>query len=128
MTVLLDTHAFLFFVLNDSKLSAHAKNIIEDADNIVLMSPASFWEIAIKVSVGKYRLNGAFDAFWRKGMADNDIRLLPIEVKHADRLISLPYHHKDPFDRLMIAQAIEEDIPFVSGDSLLDAYGVRRIW
>ena len=125
MRALLDTQAFLFFVLNDPKLSPAAKTAIEEARNSVLISPA---KIAIKISVGKYRLNGSYEAFWKKGMQDNNIRILPIEVHHTSRLTSLPYHHKDPFDPLMVAQVMAEDIPLISNDSMLDAYGIRRIW
>jgi len=128
LKVLLDTQAFLFFVLNDPKLGSQAKAVIEDARNTVMISPASYWEIAIKISIGKYRLNGSFGAFWNGAIHDNSILVLPIEVRHTSRLISLPYHHKDPFDRLLVAQALTEDIPLVSSDSMLDAYGIRRIW
>jgi PIN domain nuclease of toxin-antitoxin system len=128
LKILLDTHAFLFFVLNDPKLGPKAKAEIEDAGNAVLISPASYWEIAIKISVGEYLLNGSYEAFWNGAIHDNSILVRPIEVRHTSRLIALPYHHKDPFDRLLVAQALTEDMPLVSSDSMLDAYGVRRIW
>jgi PIN domain nuclease of toxin-antitoxin system len=128
LKVLLDTNAFLFFVLNDPKLGAAAKAAIEDGGNIVLISPASYWEIAIKISIGKYRLRSPYEEFWTRAMKDNGIEVLPIELHHTSRLISLPYHHKDPFDRLMVAQAMAEDIPLLSCDAMLDAYGVRRLW
>jgi PIN domain nuclease of toxin-antitoxin system len=126
--LLLDTHCFLWFVLGDSNLTAQAKLVIEDPSNAVLISPASYWEIAIKISVGKFRLNRPYEEFWRRGMLDNDIGVLPVELRHTNRLISLPYYHKDPFDRLLAAQALVEQIPLVSSDAMLDAYGINRIW
>jgi len=128
VTVLLDTHSFLWFVFNDPKLTMPAKLAIEDPSNIVLISPTSYWEIAIKISAGKYRLKRSYDEFWQRGMLDNNITVLPIELRHTSRLISLPFHHKDPFDRLLVAQALTEQLPLVSGDTNLDAYGIQRIW
>ena len=126
--MLLDTHAFLWFVLNDPHLSGAARMAIEDPATKILISPASFWEIAIKMSSGKYKLIRSYDEFWRKGMLDNDINVLPIELHHTSRLLSMPLHHKDPFDRLLIAQALAEQLPLVSNDAALDAYGIVRIW
>jgi PIN domain nuclease of toxin-antitoxin system len=128
VTFLLDTHAFLWFVLNDSKLSLTAKTTIEVASNQILVSPANYWEIAIKISCGKYRLNDSFEAFWEKGMNENQIAVLPITLNHTAQLLDMPYHHKDPFDRLLIAQALAEGIPLVSSDARFDAYSVQRIW
>ena len=128
MTVLLDTHAFLWFVLGDANLPLQARLVIEDSANLVLLSPASYWEIAIKVSAGKYRLNRPYEEFWRKGMQENPIGLLPVELRHTTKLLSLPFHHKDPFDRLLVAQALAEQIPLISGDPTLDAYGIQRVW
>jgi PIN domain nuclease of toxin-antitoxin system len=126
--VLLDTHSFMWFVLNDPNLGRQAKLTIESPINEVRLSPVSYWEIAIKISVGRYRLNRPFEDFWRIGMRDNNIGVLPIELGHTNRLLSLPFHHKDPFDRMLVAQALLEQIPLVSGDATLDAYGVQRIW
>lgn len=128
MTILIDTHAFLWFTLGDSRLSETAKTTIEASSNAVLISPASYWEIAVKISVGKYRLHCSYEEFWQKAMQDNRISVLPIEPRHTAGLISLPFHHKDPFDRLLVAQALVEQIPLVSSDSALDAYGIQRIW
>ena len=127
MSVLLDTHTFLWFNLNDVRLSAVGRRAIENAGK-VLISPASYWELAIKISSGKYTLAAPYDIFWRKGIDDNAFDILPIEIRHTSKLISLPFHHKDPFDRLVVAQALVEDIPLVSADAGLDAYGVKRIW
>ncbi len=128
MRVLLDTHAFLWFGLDDPKLSRAARALIADADNDVMISPASYWEIAIKISNRKYALATSYDQFWRDGIDVNRIEVLPIELRHTSRLISLPYHHRDPFDRLLVAQSLADDIPSVSGDATLDRYGVRRLW
>lgn len=94
----------------------------------VCISPASYWEIAIKMSLGRYRLNGSFEGFWEVGMRQNDISVLPIGVHHAARLATLPFHHKDPFDRMMVAQALAEQLSLVSADPRLDAYGISRVW
>ena len=128
MILLLDTHAFLWFNLNDVRLTAVARQVIEDADNQVLISPASYWEIAIKISRGKYTLAAPYEVFWQKGIDDNAFDILPIELRHTSKLVSLPFHHSDPFDRLLVAQALSEQVPMVSGDATIDAYGIRRIW
>ena len=144
MRVLLDTHAFLWYVLEDRRLSDAARAAIEGEQSSapaspplaalgqelpdVLVSPASYWEIAIKISIGKYELRVPYETFWRSGIEGNEFHVLPIEIRHAAALLSMPYHHKDPFDRLLLAQAIVENIPLVSSDPALDAYPVRRIW
>ncbi len=128
MKLLLDTHAFLWFILDDPQLSAAAKHVIGESSNTVLVSPASYWEIAIKISIGKYALSEPFEDFVRRAIEDNDFAVLPIEPHHAARLISLAHHHRDPFDRLLIAQAMCENVPIVSADAAFDAYPIRRIW
>lgn len=128
MKVLLDTHSFLWFVLNDPKLSQDARHTIQEPENEVLISPASFWEIAIKVRLGKIDLHGSYDDFVRRGIAGNDFTILPIEPRHTSVLTTLPLHHRDPFDRLLVAQAMIEDVAIVSVDTALDSYSVRRIW
>jgi PIN domain nuclease of toxin-antitoxin system len=126
--VLLDTHAFLWFLLGDPQLSPAAQGAIEDAVNIVEVSPASYSEIAIKIRLGKYALPEPYQTFMEREIAENDFRILPIEPKHTALLTTMPLHHKDPFDRLLVAQANVEGIALVSGDALLDAYGITRIW
>ena len=128
MKLLLDTHTFLWFVTDDPLLSATARSLIVDPLNDVCLSPASYWEVAIKVSIGKYPLSVPFDQFFTQGVTGNDISILPIEIRHATVLASLPLHHKDPFDRMIIAQALVEQIPVVSVDEALDAYGITRLW
>ena len=128
MILLLDTQAWLWFYLADPQLSPTALAAILDPDNVKSVSPASFWEIAIKVSIGKYALKEPYDEFIQHAIFDNGFDVLPIEPRHTAALITLPFHHKDPFDRLMVAQALVEGIGIVSSDAILDRYGVRRIW
>jgi PIN domain nuclease of toxin-antitoxin system len=126
--LLLDTHTFLWFVLGDSQLSATARTLIMDPAHDKLISPVCFWEVAIKVSVNKYRLSAPHEQFFANAIRATGCTILPIEPKHTAVLAALPFHHKDPFDRLLVAQALAEDISLVSGDAALDAYGVRRVW
>lgn len=128
MRLLLDTHAFLWFILDDPQLSPAAKAIIEDSANEVAISPASYWEIAIKIGLRKYSLPQPYQPFIDSQITTNDFRILHIEPRHTSLLTSMPPHHKDPFDRLLVAQAIVEDIPIVSVDPRLDAYAVTRVW
>jgi PIN domain nuclease of toxin-antitoxin system len=126
--LLLDTHSFLWFILDDSKLSSTARQHIEDPGNYIEISPASYWEIAIKVGLGKYTLPMPFETFIEHQIAVNAIDILHILPRHVALLTSLPRHHKDPFDRLIVAQAIVEQIPIISVDPIIDSYGVGRIW
>jgi len=126
--LLLDTHAFLWFVLDDPRLSATATALIVDSNNDVEISPASYWEMAIKISLGKYSLPEPYEVFMEREIAANQFRILHIEPRHTALLTTLPFHHRDPFDRLLVAQAIVEQIPIVSSDSTFDADGVRRLW
>jgi len=128
VTVLLDTHAFLWFVLDDPKLSARAREAIADPDSRVLLSPASYWEIAIKISLGKYALPGSYADFMCDQLHENDFEILPIRPEHTAKLTDLPFHHRDPFDRLLIAQAMAEDLSLVSAHVAFDAYSIRRLW
>ena len=128
MKLLLDTHSFLWFVTSDARLSATALSLIADANNDVLLSPASYWEVAIKVSLGKYPLTVPFETFFTTALTRNAIQILAVEVRHAAVLSALPMHHKDPFDRMIAAQALSESIPVVSVDAALDPYGITRLW
>jgi len=128
MRILLDTHSFLWFVLGDSKLSATARHEIESPSNEKLISPVAYWEIAIKISIGKYTLPMPFEQFMRKAIDDNGFEILSIQPKHTAAITNLPFHHRDPFDRMLIGQAMVEGIGVVSGDSAFDAYPVTRIW
>jgi PIN domain nuclease of toxin-antitoxin system len=128
MRHLLDTHAFIWFVLNDSHLSATATSLINDPANDIFISPATYWEMAIKVRLGKLDLHASYDDFMQRGVVGNDFEILPIYPRHTSVLTALPLHHRDPFDRLLIAQATVEAIPIISGDAIFDAYGIRRLW
>lgn len=128
MDLLLDSHAMLWFFWDDPKLSTSAKALIEDPDNRKLVSIATCWEIAIKTGLGKLTLGEPSRSFLHREIARNNFELLSISLDHATSVEGLPQHHRDPFDRLIIAQAIAEDIPIVSSDSAFDAYPVRRLW
>jgi PIN domain nuclease of toxin-antitoxin system len=128
MRVLLDTHAFLWFLLQDSRLSKAAEIVISDPANDIEISPASYWEIAIKIAIDKYSLPMPYQEFIESQLAANDFRVLHIAPKHTAQLINMPFHHRDPFDRLLAAQALTENLPIVSADAKLDAYGVNRLW
>ena len=127
-SLLLDTQALLWFLLDDRRLSAAAREGIAAEDSQVFISPASLWEIAIKISLGKYELSMPFVAFWEEQLSENEFTLLPISISHAAEVTKLPFHHRDPFDRLIIAQAIVQGIPVASSDEIFDRYGVERVW
>lgn len=128
MKLLLDTHALLWFYLDHPLLSGAARSLILDPTQAKLVSPASYWEIAIKISKAKYALTKPYEEFMREAIDLNGFGYLHIEPKHTALLTSMPFHHKDPFDRLLVAQALSENIPIVSADPQLDAYGVTRLW
>jgi PIN domain nuclease of toxin-antitoxin system len=126
--ILLDTHTFLWFMIDHPNLSQYAASLIEDPDNEVFISVATLWEIAIKVSLGKLHLAKPFEQLIPDQLQKNDFTLLPIEIIHLTQVITLPQHHRDPFDRLMIAQSLVEDMPILSRDSNFDAYNLERLW
>jgi PIN domain nuclease of toxin-antitoxin system len=126
--LLLDTHAFLWWVGASRELSRKARTAIGSARNECFVSVASAWEIAIKVSLGKLRIEGALDRFLPEQLAVNGFLALAIDLKHTARVATLPFHHRDPFDRLLIAQALEEDLKVVTADSTFADYGLTRIW
>ena len=130
MRLLLDTHSMFWFIEDDPQLSGRARTLIQDASNEILVSPASYWEIAIKISIGKWRLNRPSEEFIDIGLNQYGFQVLPILPTHTARLIGLPFPqgHRDPFDRLLVAQVLVEQIPIVSADLPLDAYGVTRLW
>lgn len=128
MGLLLDTHTYLWFVNADPRLSATAAERIGDPDERVLVSVVSAWEIIIKLSTGKLALNRPLKELWTESIALNQFDVLNVTADHVLALAPLPLHHRDPFDRLLIAQAIAEDHHIVSADSAFDAYPVCRIW
>ena len=128
MKLLLDTHTFLWFIGGDTNLSGTAKSIIMDRTTSRLLSIASLWEIAIKINARKLQIGMSFEELHSKYIYGNGISLLTIELEHLDAFTTLPLHHRDPFDRLIIAQAQSENIPILSRDGTFDQYNVRRIW
>jgi PIN domain nuclease of toxin-antitoxin system len=128
VNLLLDTHALLWFLNDDPLLSAKGKTLIEDPTNHKFISVASCWEIAIKVGLKKLDLGEPATTFLPRELAANHFDLLEIALRHATFVEALPPHHKDPFDRLLIAQAIIEAMPIISVDVALDPYGVTRLW
>jgi PIN domain nuclease of toxin-antitoxin system len=113
-------------MLDDSRLSRPALNLISDSQNECFVSPASHWEIAIKISIGKFRLNDNFEDLWLDVLSQ--FSMLAIEPRHTAQLLLLPFHHKDPFDRLIVAQAVAEGMPVLSGDDVFESYGIERLW
>jgi PIN domain nuclease of toxin-antitoxin system len=125
--ILLDAHALLWWLEGDRRLSAEARKAIEEPTNQVLISAGSLWEIAIKHRIGKLNAPNLVNNF-QKELDEEGFVELPISAKHAVRAASLPPNHKDPFDRVLIAQAEIEGVPIVTRDSIFDEYGVNRIW
>ena len=125
---LLDTHAMLWFFWDDPLLSRAARALIEDPARRKLVSIASCWEVAIKVGLGKLDLGELSRTFLQREIARNNFELLPISLEHATAVEGLAPHHKDPFDRLLIAQAVVEGIPIIGADAAFDPYPVRRLW
>lgn len=127
-TLLLDTQAMLWFFWDDPQLSADAKDHIEDANHRKLVSIASCWEVAIKVGLGKLDLGEPSGTFLPREIARNNFELLPINLEHATTVETLPLHHRDPFDRLLVAQAMVEGLKIVGADRVFDQYSVARLW
>jgi PIN domain nuclease of toxin-antitoxin system len=128
MRLLLDAHTFLWFVWDDVQLGTNARTVIVDPSNQKLISAATYWEIAIKVSIGKLDLGEPYRGFMHREINRNNFDMLPVSVEHAAVVSSLPFHHRDPFDRLLIAQALVEQMPIVSSDVAFDAYAIARLW
>jgi PIN domain nuclease of toxin-antitoxin system len=128
MKLLLDAHALLWFLDDDPRLSTVAKAALLDPANERWLSPISLVEIALKNRLGKLPLPAPFGALFPAQLIMNRIALVPIEPRHIEPLTTMPFHHKDPFDRLVAATALNESMRLVSADTLLDAYGVNRLW
>ena len=128
MRLLLDTHTFLWWVADAPELSAKARTAIAQPRNECLVSLVSCWELAIKTSLGKLEISGSLERFIPDQLAANRFRELWIEVRHVARAARLPFHQRDPFDRLLAAQALEEELTMVSADPVFRRYGVKRIW
>lgn len=127
-SALLDTHTLLWFTEGDIRLGVSARRYIEDPTVSSYVSIASLWEIAVKVSIGKLALNTPLEEFLKAGTEGNGISVLPIKLEHLVLSAALPFHHRDPFDRLIVAQAIAEGMTLLSGDGVLDDYDIERLW
>jgi PIN domain nuclease of toxin-antitoxin system len=127
MRLLLDAHTFLWWVTNDPALKRRARAAVADVDNECFLSHASVWEMAIKASLGKLKLPSPVGRFVVDQCEVNNFHLLPITLAHVAAVESLPFHHRDPFDRLLVVQAQHEGMTLVSRDPLLKAYGIPVI-
>ncbi|MEM9009403.1 MAG: type II toxin-antitoxin system VapC family toxin [Cyanobacteria bacterium P01_F01_bin.86] len=128
MRILIDTHTFLWFINDSPNLSSEAADLLESDSTDLLLSIASLWEIAIKVNLKKLTLPDTYEAFIPQQIGLNDIEVLSIAIDHLAIAATLPLHQRDPFDRLLISQAISENLAIVSSETKLDAYGVNRQW
>ena len=124
---LLDTHVFIWLATDDPQLTPAVRTIFVDTDQECFLSAASVWEMAIKSSLGKLALATSLEHLVRGGV-ERGLRLLDVTCGHAYQVERLPFHHRDPFDRILIAQAMHEGLNLVSRDEQLDAYAVTRIW
>jgi PIN domain nuclease of toxin-antitoxin system len=125
---LIDAHTLIWAVDDPSRLGSQAAVELRNLSNQPLLSAGTLWEIAIKVGLGKLTLSLPYRQWMAKAIADLGLSILPITVDYADVQAGLPQHHRDPFDRLIVAQAIVEGISIISADPQLDAYGISRIW
>ena len=128
MRVLLDTHVFLWWINDDARLSEGAQETFADGDNELLFSAASGWEMAIKAGLGKLTVAGTLGPFLTTHLAENDIGVLPVSLSHAVGVTELPDLHRDPFDRLLVSQAMVEKLPILSADPEISRYPVEIIW
>ncbi|HEY2931666.1 MAG TPA: type II toxin-antitoxin system VapC family toxin, partial [Acidobacteriota bacterium] len=126
--LLLDTQVFLWMVSNASELSPKARRLAVAGENFLYLSLASVWEMAIKISLGKLKLAEPIESFITEALLENNIRQLEINFRHVARVADLPFHHRDPFDRLLVSQAQVEDLHILSADKAFDRYEVRRLW
>lgn len=126
MKFLLDTHILLWWIFNDSRLSKKSKRFLSQEDSQWVLSMVSLWEVVIKVSLGKLRLGMDFPNFVTKFIEGSKLELLPLKFSHLTRYISLPFHHRDPFDRMLIAQCQTEEIPLLTQDESFQAYRLPK--
>lgn len=128
MKLLLDTHALIWLAEDDDQLSHVAQAALEDLNNSVFYSLASIWELAIKISVGKLKMSMKLQGDFERLLVQNGLNELAIDFDHVAQVATLPFHHRDPFDRLLVVQARHEGMALVSHDAALDDYGVKRLW
>ena len=128
MRLLLDSQSLIWYVDQDQLLSRPAHAAITDPQNDLLLSAAAVWEIGIKCGLGKLSLSAPFQGWMTKAIADLSLDILPITVAYTAVQATLPSHHRDPFDRMLVAQALVEQVSIVSSDAIFDRYGVMRLW
>ena len=128
MKLLLDTHALLWILAGDSRLSRRAARAYEDPSNDAFVSAVSLWEIGIKLSLGRLELSPDWFTTIESELVTNAMGWVPVHSRHCAGLAQLPFHHRDPFDRMLVVQARSEGMAIVSRDSWLSAYAVRRVW
>ncbi|MQY79904.1 MAG: PIN domain-containing protein [Bacteroidetes bacterium] len=127
MNLLLDTHAFMWFINGDKSLPAKVINLIKNIENKCFISIASIWEIAIKFSLGRLDLEGEFGEI-SNFLNENDIEIIPITFEHIQTLLRLEYYHRDPFDRIIISQGIYDSLVIVTKDENFNNYNVKLVW
>ncbi len=128
MEFLLDSHSLIWARDDPAKLSRTAETLILDPNNVRLLSPATYWEMAIKVALGRLPLSLSYRRWMDKAIADLQLTVLPITLDHTERVTVLPFHHRDPFDWMLAAQSLAGGLPLLSCDTAFDAYGVNRVW
>jgi PIN domain nuclease of toxin-antitoxin system len=128
MQLLVDSHALIWAVDSPDLLTSRAQTALKDATNQLFLSAATIWEIAIKVGTGKLSLALPYLQWMNRAIGDLSLTILPVTVDYANYQASLPTHHRDPFDRLLIAQSAVDSILIVSADVQFDAYGIQRVW
>jgi PIN domain nuclease of toxin-antitoxin system len=128
MKVLLDTHVFLWWIMGDPRLPANVFDFISDGNNELFFSAASCWEIAIKAQLGRVEITNELEDFIPDQMVKNAVQGLAIYLSHALHVYNLPNHHRDPFDRMLVAQAQIEKIPIVTSDPFITKYDVPVLW
>lgn len=125
---MVDTHAFMWWINEDARLSKDARGIFSNGKNELLFSAASGWEMAIKVGLGNLEITGELGPYLSAHLAENAIEVLPVSLRHAVAVADLPRHHRDPFDRLLVSQAMVEETPVLSADPLIARYSIEVIW
>ena len=128
MRVLIDTHVFIWWTSDVKKLSSRVHNLLLDPSTEAILSVVSIWEMQIKMSLGKLQFRTALSELVDDEINRNRIELLPLSLSHIYALSNLPHHHRDPFDRILIAQSMEEDLQILSIDEMFDTYDVKRLW
>lgn len=128
MRHLVDAHSLIWALNDPTKLGTAAAMALQDSENELLVGAGTLWELSIKTALAKLTLSMPFRQWMEKAITDLGLVVLPILLDHADRQSGLPFHHRDPFDRLLAAQSLVEGMPLVSADAIFDQYGVNRIW